>query len=124
MTYTENRRRCERIPYPESGVTTVIVGASTDNYSAQDIQVVDFSRSGLGIQSGNRFAVGDTLQLDMSLSGGPPLHLNAVICNRRQGKNSYRYGAFFEYEVLPTTRESGDVLEQVEMDLSEMRSGR
>jgi hypothetical protein len=124
MIHIENRRRHERVPYPESGLSTVIVDASTDDYQETDIQVVDFSRSGLGIKSGNRFAVGDTLQLDMSLSGGPPLHLTAVICNRRQGEGSYRYGAFFEYEVLPTTKESDEVLEQVDMDLSEMRSAR
>lgn len=124
MTQIPNRRRHQRVAYPQSGIRTLVKNASGDVLDTQDIQVIDFSRSGLGIQSVNQFAVGDALELEMSLSGGPPLRPTAVICNRRQLEHSFRYGAFFEYEVLPTTAESDQVLKQVEMDLGEMSSAR
>lgn len=117
MEQMQNRRRHDRVPYPQSGIRTWVKHAPEGCLKKQDIQVIDFSRSGLGIQSSNQFSVGDMLQLEMSLSGGPPLALTAVICNRRQLQDSFRYGAFFEYEVLPTNERSDEVLAQVEMDL-------
>ncbi len=93
-----DRRLQHRYHLPsDHTIITKVTHIGVPNCGADDIRFVNFSRSGLGLESEHSFPIGTGMQLDMFIDDGRPVHLKVVVNNRRKSGDLYCYGAFFEY---------------------------
>lgn len=106
-----DRRRQHRYYLPANHtIITKVTSIGFPNCGPDDIRFVNFSHSGLGLESDHSFPIGTGIQLDMFIDNGTPIQLKAVVNNRRKCGDFYCYGAFFEYTAanndIETTRAS------------------
>jgi hypothetical protein len=99
-TNTIDRRQQPRYHFPPNHkITTKVTSIAVENCGPDDIRFVNYSYSGLGLESEHIIPVGTAMQLEMSIENGIPVSLKAMVNNRRKKGDSYYYGAYFEYIV-------------------------
>ena len=82
---------------PNHTIVTKVTSIEVPDCGPDDVRFVNYSFSGLGLESRHHLPIGTGMQLEMFIENGSPVHLKAVVNRRSKNQGCYHYGAYFEY---------------------------